>query len=351
MKRRYKPLNEKGFFDEEVRRAALAEVTHPLKRLKIQVDFEIFRKDLEKAFRNIPKSVGGRPPFDLVLMFKVLILQQTFNISDARTQFLINDSLSMQDFLGLSLADNAPDEKTIWAFRERLSLVGIENALFDRFTNALREKGLIMNKGSIVDASFVEVPIQRNTREENQTIKEGKTPQEWKHSKNASKLAQKDLDARWVKKNDDDYYGYKNHIKVDTGSKIITKCSVTDASVHDSQEMGILIEKEDRGKECWADSAYSGKFISALLKMFGIINRIHEKGCRGKPLTKSQRRSNRKKSRTRARIEHIFGFQENSLGGPEIRSIGIRRATFSVLMKNLLYNMFRSEQIVRLNLI
>ena len=351
MRKRYKRPSDKSFFDEENRRKTLSEVMHPLKRLESKINFEIFRGVLEKTFKNTPRGPGGRPPFDLVMMFKVLILQRTYNLSDARTQFTINDSLSMQDFLGLTLADSAPDEKTIWAFRERLSVGGVEKTLFEHFDNGLRDSGLILNKGSIIDASFVEVPIQRNSREENQTIKEGGVPKDWTKPENVHKLAQKDLDARWTKKNDDDYYGYKDHVKVDARSKLITEYSVTDASVHDSQEIDNLLDENDGGKPCYADSAYAGKPIAEKLDDFEIKNKINEKGCRGKPLTKAQMRTNRIKSKIRARVEHVFGFIENSLGGSTLRSIGMRRAKFGIGLMNLVYNLFRAEQIIRLRLV
>ena len=276
MKKHYKSPNEKSFFDEENRRKALSEVMHPLKRLELCINFEVFRKDLEKAFNHTPRGPGGRPAYDLVMMFKVLVLQRTYDLSDARTQFAINDSLSMQDFLGLTLADDAPDEKTIWAFRESLSVFGIEKTLFEHFNRGLLESGLIMKKGSIIDASFVEVPIQRNSREENQVIKEGHVPKDWTKPKNAQKLAQKDLDARWTKKNDVNYYGYKDHVKVDIGSKLITEYSVTDASVHDSQEIQNLLGENDVNKPCYADSAYVGEPIEEMLVELGIENKINE---------------------------------------------------------------------------
>ena len=222
--------------------------------------------------------------------------------------------------------------------------------LFDLFDKELRNKRLILNKGFIIDASFVEVPIQRNTREENAVIKEGKCPEEWTRDENANKLAQKDLDARWTQKNDENYYGYKDHVKVDAGSKLITDYTVTDASVHDSQELNPLLSKDDKGKELYADSAYSGEPIAKELESKGIDNHINEKGYRNKPLTKEQIKNNRKKSKVRSRIEHVFGFIENSLNGSTLRSIGKRRAAFGIGIMNLIYNMFRAEQISRLSL-
>ncbi len=129
-------------------------------------------------------------------MFKILIVQRTYNISDADVEFWIKDRLSVQNFLATTLADDVPDEKTVWAFRNTLAKAGVVEPLFDRFTAHLTEPGLILNQGSILDASFVDVARQRNSREENQTIKTGGIPQEWQSEQNAPKIAQKDTDAR-----------------------------------------------------------------------------------------------------------------------------------------------------------
>jgi IS5 family transposase len=279
-------------------------------------------------------------------MFKILIIQRTFNLADGRTEFAIKDRLSFQSFLGLRLADEVPDEKTIWQFRMKLTKSGGVEKLFDRFDKHLRECGLILNKGSVVDASFVEVPRQRNSREENEALKAGNVPQEWE--KNPAQLAQKDVDARWTKKNEENHYGYKNHVKIDSGSKLITNYVVTSAEVHDSQVLGKLVEKSDAGRPLYGDSAYGGEKQEKLLERKEVKARINERAYRNKPLTARQKESNRKKSRVRARVEHVFGFVENSLGGFELRSIGIIRSAGIIGLINLTYNAFRFGQLLRL---
>ncbi|TAL62756.1 MAG: IS5 family transposase, partial [Bacteroidetes bacterium] len=215
--------------------------------------------------------------------------------------------------------------------------------LFDLFKEELQKKNLIANEGKIIDASFVEVPIQRNTREENKQIKEGKIPDEWKEKPN--KLAQKDTDARWTKKNDKSYYGYKDHVKADAKSKLIDTFAVTDASVHDSQETEPLLTEEDKGQSLHADSAYRSEEIETMLKKKEMTSEVHEKGYRNNPLTEGQKENNKVKSKIRVRIEHIFGFIENSMNSPYIQTIGIRRATAVVGLMNLTYNIFRAIQL------
>jgi IS5 family transposase len=186
--------------------------------------------------------------------------------------------------------------------------------LFDKFLSSLEKANLIGKEGRMVDASFIEVPRQRNSREENQKIKEGIVPEDWEDEPN--KLAQKDLDARWTKKNNQVFYGYKDHVKVDEKSKLIIGYEVTDASVHDSQPLNDLLNKKDRGQPLYADSAYTGEEQEKVIEKAGMINKVHEKGYKNKPLTKRQMKSNRRKSKFRARVEHVFGFMEISMKSP-----------------------------------
>lgn len=342
--KKFKRNKAVGFFDEDFRLAKLSELGDPLARLSAGVDFEIFREVLTEKLHIQPKGKGGRKPYDYVLMFKVLILQRYYNISDDQTEYQICDRLSFMRFLKLSLADDVPDSKTIWLFRERLTDSGLVEILFELFIKKLSELNLIIHEGKIVDASFVEVPKQRNTREENKTIKEGGIPQDW--NDHPDKLAQKDVDARWTKKNSTSYYGYKNHTKCDEKSKLITGYTITSASVHDSQPAEALLTKEDEQQPFYADSAYVGEDLNkTLVENKKVIPQIIEKGFKNNPLTEEQMADNKEKSKVRVRVEHIFGFIENSMNGSFIRCIGMTRATAVIGLINLTYNMFRKIQI------
>ena len=206
-----------------------------------------------------------------------------------------------------------------------------------------------LDEGKIIDASFVEVPRQRNTREENKHIKEtGTAPKEWDIKPN--KKRQKDIDARWTKKNFQNYYGYKDHIKMDNKHKFIDTFLVTSASVHDSQPLDDLLDEEkDKNKDLWADSAYTGEEQDKTIKKYQMNNHVHEKGTRGNPLTQEQKDSNKKKSKTRVRVEHVFGFIEGSMNKFYLNCIGIKRASATIGLINLTYNLFRYEQLVRLH--
>lgn len=333
-----------GFFDEDFRLEKLTKLGDPLERLRQGVDFELFRPLLLEKLHTLPKGEGGRKPYDYVLMFKILILQRYYNLGDDQTEYQICDRLSFMRFLKLTIADDVPDSKTIWHFRERLVDLNLVDNLFDLFKRQLEDLGLIVHEGKIVDASFVEVPKQRNSREDNAQIKKGEIPSSWNEQHN--KVEQKDTDARWTKKNNVSYFGYKNHVKCEQKNKFITGYVVTDASVHDSQELAGLLKAEDEGQPVYADSGYVGEPLHKKLvddkKVEPLIN---EKGFKNKPLTEEQKAKNKEKSKIRVRIEHIFGFIENSMNGSTIKTIGIRRAKALIGLMNLTYNLFRKVQI------
>jgi IS5 family transposase len=247
-------------------------------------------------------------------------------------------------FLNLSIADDIPDSNTVWNFLEQLTDLGLVESLFDLFLKELEKLNLIVNEGKIIDASFVEVPRQRNSRDENKQIKAGEIPARFEEDPHVK--SHKDTDARWTKKNNVSFFGYKNHAKQDAGSKLIVGYMVTDASVHDSNATDDLLNEKDAGEDFYADSAYSGAPQEKIIAAKEMNNKVCEKGARNRPLTEEQITNNREKSRVRSRVEHIFGFMEMSMNGMYIHSIGIKRATAIIGLMNLTYNMFRKIQLM-----
>jgi len=328
-----------GFFDEQFRLEQLSKMGDPLEILNMHVEFESFRTKLESIFPEKDKSKGGRPPFDRVMMFKALLLKSSYNLSFEKLEYHIKDRLSFQRFLGLTLADRVPDANTFWDFNEALTKEGVIDGIFVLLRKQLVAKGLIMHNGSIVDASIVNAPIQRNSQKENKIIKEGKHPSDWTDNKKS----QKDKDAAWTKKHNISRYGYKNHIKVDKGSKLITNFEVTDASVHDSQVLIELLEESDSHHELYADSAYRSEEIEKELKARKIRSRIHKKGYRNKPLEDKDKVVNKRKSQTRARVEHVFGDIHQKMKKVIVRQIGLVRNAAAITMMNICYNMRRSS--------
>jgi len=339
-----------SFFDAEQQRSMLTKCGDPLVELQELIDWEIFRPQLNTLFKRRPEDKQrGRRPIDPVLMFKVLILQRLYSLSDDQVEYQIRDRASFQRFLGIYAGHGSPDAKTVWLFRERLNENNISGELFLRFDDFLLKHGMIARGGQMIDASFVEVPRQRNTREENNLIKNDGVPPEWEAQTN--KLAQKDVDARWTKKHNESHFGYKNHINADVEGKFIRSYLVTSASVHDSQALEDLLRPVCEGKVVYADSAYRSTEIQALLKQLFLTSRICYRAYRNTPLSKKEQEWNHRWSKVRCRGEHIFGGMfTNMHGRAHILCIGIDRATTVIGLANLTYNIRRFLQVRKLGI-
>lgn len=344
MKRKKQP----GFFDIEERTAKLTEMGDPLVGLKEQIDWEAFRPELSRVHEKPRKSNAGAKPVDVVLMFKVLVLQHLHNLSDERIEYQIRDRLSFMRFLGLQIEDRVPDANTVWLYRERLKELNLVANLFAGFREQLAARGYVARAGQMIDATFVEVPRQRNTREENALIKQGAVPVGWGNDE--SKRAQKDTEARWAKKNDETHYGYKNHVNADQAHKLVQSYTVTDAAVHDSQVFDELLDQtadeNNQKRPVYADSAYRSQEQEARLAKARLPSRVCEKGARNHPLTEEQKASNKAKSKVRARVEHVFAAQAH-MGGHLVRTVGLLRAQVKIGLMNLVYNMVRLGQLLR----
>lgn len=338
-------MSQPGFFDLNDRYEKLNE-RDPLIHLNQLIDWENFRSTLNKVREKKRKSHAGRKGFDVVLMFKVLVLQHLYNIADDETEYQIRDRYSFCRFLGLSPEGKIPDAKTIWLFREALVKLELVETLFNDFNLQLNEQGYQAQKGQIVDASFVDVPRQRNSREENAQIKAGETPERFQE--NAHVGAQKDTDARWTKKNQETHYGYKNHAVVDNQHKLIRNYKVTSAEVHDSQVFVELLT-DNSSKDVWADSAYRSEEAEEQLAEGKYRSHVHKKGVRNRPLTERDKQANKRKSKIRVRVEHVFGSISNEQGGLYFRVIGLARTTAKVGLMNMVYNMRRLVTLHRMS--
>lgn len=334
-------MKERGLFDELDRLTELSKLGDPLEILNKRIDWESFREELE-SIRSEPNPDNirnaGRKPFDVVLMFKVLILQRYYSISDDQMEFQLKDRRSFERFVsGGETLYYMPDAKTIWLYRERFVKAGIAKKIFKQFEKQLKNKGVIGKSGKIVDASFVEVPRQRNSKDENDKIKGNQKIEDW----HEAKRSQKDIDARWTTKNKEKHFGYKNHVVVDKRSKMIMDYTSTSAEVHDSQALEEIVGEPRKEGECfYGDSAYRSSKIESMLSERNYKSRIHEKGYRNNSLTKGQKTANRKKSKIRVRVEHVFA-QMSWMGADYLRYIGKERISEAIGMINLAYNMRR----------
>jgi IS5 family transposase len=353
---------EPGFFDVDERLQRLTDFGDQLQAFAKVVDFEAFRPELTKALAYSDGAQGGRPPFDPVMMFKVLVIQAANTLSDERAEFLINDRLSFMRFLGLGLSDRAPDARTIWLFREKLTKAEAIKPLFANFDAALRGAGYIAMGGQIIDATLVSAPKQRNTEDEKKAIKEGRTPEDWKAK--PAKVAHKDRDARWTVKFSKakarpdgsvspvdiaiPVFGYQNHVAIDREYGRIRRWEATDAAAYEGARLREgLLDKTNTASAVWADTAYRSKANEEFLEKNGFVSHIHRKKPPGKPMPETMRRANALKSKVRSGVEHVFAVQKDKMD-LFIRTVGIARATVKIGMANMVYNMNRLVLLDRL---
>lgn len=346
-------VHQPGFFDVDSRLRELSAKGDDLERISALVDFELFRPDLVQAVPRSDGAKGGRPGFDLVLMFKVLLLQAMHGLSDERCEYLIKDRLSFMRFLGLGLRDTVPDANTIWTFREALKRADAVEALFRRFDAALKASGYLAMGGQIVDATIVAAPKQRNTEVERAAIRQGHIPAGW--AKKPAKLRQKDRDARWTVKfskarpREDGTpqvdiavpsFGYKNHISIDRAHGLIRGWTATHAAAHDGARLEDVLDADNTASEVWADTAYRSAKNEAMLARRGLVSRIHRRKPQGRPMPEPTRRANARKSAVRSKVEHVFAHQKGPMA-IIVRSIGIARARVKIGLANLAYNIRR----------
>jgi IS5 family transposase len=329
----------KGFGRIEKRRQQLEERKDKLRDLNEMVPWAVLGQVLEQLPSQERKSNAGRKAIDPMVLFKLLVLKQLYNLSNEEVEYQAHDRASFRRFLGLSGSSEIPDATTLDGFERRLRQADLMDVLFEQFESFLRQAGYAAKGGQIIDATLIPVPIQRNSRDENKQIKQGEIPEDW--IEQPHKLAQKDTDARWTKKNGKSYFGYKDHINIDVEYGFIRRYSITDASVHDSQALGSVLDPDNGGEEIWADSAYRNENVEAGLDALGHLSQIHERAYRNHPLTEEQTASNREKSKTRAKVEHVFGAWVMTMGGKLVRVIGLEAVRAQLGLKNLVYNLKR----------
>ena len=337
-------MSQPGFFDLSRRYEGLDAAGDPLVAIAAAVPFALFRGKLQRALvkgglrkaDRDRKSAAGRKPWDEVLIFKILVLQALYNLSDDQMEYQLRDRLSFMRFVGLGLEEAVPDAKTLWLYREALGKAKAVDKLFRLFDAYLKDQGYLAMGGQIIDATIVPAPRQRNSRDDNAQVKAGETPPEWEA--HPAKNRQKDKDARWTKKHGQSHFGYKNHISIDRKYKLVRRYVISTASVHDSQRLEDVLDPDNTASGVWADSAYRSKESEKMLADRAMKSHIHRRGNRGKPLDPRQDAANKTRSKVRARVEHVFGTQPTSMGGKFVRTIGIVRATTKIGMQNLAYN-------------
>lgn len=339
-------------FDAEERLRWLSASGDPLQRLRSAVDFEAFRDELESVLPRADRSRGGRPPWDAVLMFRVLVLQAFCTLSDDQAEYQLRDRISFMRFAGLALQDAVPDAKTIRPCREQLTRADALARLFARFDAMLAERGFLAVGGQIVDATVVEARRPRLTKGERQTLRDGATPEGW----SKARTRQIGRDGRWTIKRGRKaqrpegtprqapgggisqiavaVFGYKNHPGIDRTHGFIRRFVVTDAARHDGAQLGAVLDPANTGSSVWADTACRSQANLESLGRRGLRPEFQRAKPRGRPMPTHIARGNATRARVRSLVEHVFAAQKRRMG-LVVRCVGLVRATARITLANL----------------
>jgi len=271
---------------------------------------------------------GGAPHKDILVKIKMLFLQYLYNLSDPELEDQVNDRLSFQKFVGIGFRTTIPDYTTIWRFRERLIEEQLNDKLFEKILGYIDAKGLLVKKGTIIDATIIESsnrPLSKKKRKELEN----------------SPSSQIDTDADSTKKREKYYFGHKGHIGTDVGSKIIRKRYFSSAKPHDSQYSDKLLSGDEQA--IFGDSAYGNKKDKQRYRKTGIYYGILDKATRSKKLSKTQKKRNKKKSKVRSAVEHPFGYMKTKLNYTKAVAKTKERNRFRFDMNCIIYNIFRAN--------
>lgn len=275
---------------------------------------------------------GGRKPIPVLVKAKMLFVQYLYHLSDPDLEDQLYDRLSFQRFVGLDFSQRIPDFTTLWRFKERLVELKLMDQLFELILQSLEEKGLLVKKGTAVDATIIESTTRPLSKEKRSALK-------------AAPSSQIDTDAHSTVKRGKKYFGYKGHIGQDVGSGLIRKRSFTSAQPHDSKEKELLWSGDE--KAVFGDSAYSKQCEKRAARKMGIYYGILDKGTRKRKLSKTQKRSNKKKSQIRCKVEHPFGYMKEKLNYRAAGAKNLFRNALRFDMNCIIYNIMRADVLLR----
>jgi transposase, IS5 family len=289
-----------------------------------------------EGLHPIHGSRFGAPGYPALLMLKALLLQQWFELSDEGLEDALADRLSFRRFAGLGLADKPPDHSSIWRFREALGRLGMAQTVFAEVTRQIEAKGLLVKHGTMVDATLVEARVKRPKPPQDEPPADPPGAAEAASEAPASEAlaaaerpasqlvgSPHDPDASWAKKGGKRYFGYKGHLGVDQGSRIIRKAKLTTAAVADTLVFEELLSGDERA--VYADRAYDKKARRRDLKARGVKDRIAHRGNKHHPITARQERRNTGIAARRYQVEQVFAFAKRLRGWARVRYYGLRR--------------------------
>jgi IS5 family transposase len=266
---------------------------------------------------HYPKGAQGRKPLPLERMLRIYCLQQWYALSDPAMEEELYDSQSMRSFVGISGGqDIIPDESSILHFRHLLERHELTQAILAEVNAYLGEKGLLMSRGTIVDATIIHAPTStKNAQEE------------------------RDPEMHQTRKGKQWYFGMKAHIGVDADSGLTHSVVCTPANVADNAVMGELVHGGEHS--LWGDAGYAGEQLQQMAEQAGFEWNVQERGHRHQPLTEEQKRRNREKSRVRARVEHAFHVVKCLWGHVKVRYRGLAKNAAQMYALFALANLYK----------
>jgi IS5 family transposase len=294
-----------------------------LDRINRLVDWKPFEQKLDRIY----SSPNGRPSHPVLLLFKCLLLQAWYNLSDYALEEILDDRLSFRRFVGLSVSEQAPDHSVFSRFRDQLIQRGMHAQLFNELTRQLESRRLIVKKGTLVDATVIEAAPAKPDQKEDGTA--GTSTQ--------------DPDADWTKKGGRYLFGYKAHVGVDQDSELIRRIAMTPAHVYD----GEMLEQVVNGDERWvfADKAYDSAKNDQILQKKKIGNGILMKGTSKRKLSGVEKMCNRILSKLRSPVERVFGTLKRTYRYSRARYLGLKKNTLQLTMMSIAYNLRRMEKL------
>ena len=270
---------------------------------------------------QINGSAEGRPGYPPLVMFKIVLLQQWYNLSDPGAEEAVRDRLSFRRFCGIPLDQETPDHNSVWRFRQTISRLGLEDRLLAEVNRQFDRRGLIVRRGNLVDATIIAAAVKKPPFEEGQ-------------------VSTRDPDASFTKKHGKTWFGYKAHLSVDEGSGIIRQAEMSSADLHDSQKGEDLIQGDE--KAFYADKAYDSAALRETLNKQGIDDQIAYKAKRNKPLVNWQKCFNTCASRVRSGVERANATMKRWYGMARVRYLGLTRNHCHLQFVAMSMNMKRS---------
>ena len=295
-----------------------------LERIEESVDWEPFGR----LVREIHASSEGRPSYPPLLMVKVLLLQQWYNLSDPQMEEALGDRISFRRFVGLGLQDDTPDHSTISRFRSALG-EEVSARLFQELGRQLEDRGMVLKQGTLLDATLVEAQVRRPSRDE---------------GPGASSPLDPDADWSYTHRGRRSHFGYKVHLGVDQGSGVIRRAVFTPAKVYESLVAEQLVSGDEEA--VYADRSYESRERRRWLRSQGIKDRImHRSHKHQDGLPRWQKRRNELIDPVRKTVEKVFGTLKRSYGYRRVRYRGLARNAVEMWFKVMAYNLRRADRI------